>query len=117
MKRLKQLLQWFDDRTGTSEAIRPLANHLVPRDAKWVYVFGSATLFCFMLQVITGVALSLVYQPTTEDAYESLNYITHVVPFGNFLRGLHYFGASAMIILVGIHMIRVYLMACFQVSA
>jgi len=114
MKKLKQFWLWLDDRSGISEAVMPLAKHLVPKDAKWAYVFGSATLFCFMLQVVTGVALALVYQPTTADAYDSLNYITHGVPFGNFLRGIHYFGASGMIILVGIHMIRVYLFAAFK---
>ncbi len=114
MNSLKKFWIWIDDRTGISEALNPLARHLVPRGAKWAYVFGSATLFCFVLQVITGVALALLYQPTTEDAYKSLEYITHQVALGNILRGIHYYGASAMIILVGIHMIRVYLMAAFK---
>lgn len=114
MNKLKQFWKWFDDRTGTSDAIMPLAKHLVPPDSKWAYVFGSATLFCFMLQVITGVALAMLYQPTTSSAYESLKYITNEVPLGNILRGIHYFGASAMIILVGMHMIRTYLMAAFK---
>ncbi len=114
MKKLKRFWHWFDDRSGISEAINPLAKHLVPKDAKWAYVFGSATLFSFILQVVTGVALALLYQPTTENAYESLKYITNEVPLGNFLRGIHYFGASAMILLVGIHMIRVYLMAAYK---
>lgn len=114
MRKLKQFWEWLDDRAGISDAINPLAKHLVPRDAKWAYVFGSATLFCFMLQVITGVALALLYQPTTADAYDSLKYISNDVQMGSILRGIHYFGASAMIILVGIHMIRVYLMAAFK---
>ena len=114
MKKLRQLWNWLDDRSGISEAINPLASHLVPKDAKWAYVFGSATLFCFLLQVVTGVALALVYQPTTADAYESLKYISNEVPLGRILRGIHYFGASGMILLVGIHMIRVYLTAAFK---
>lgn len=114
MNKLKQLWRWFDDRTGTSEFAIPLAKHLVPPDARWLYVFGSATLFAFILQVITGVALALMYQPTSEAAYESLKYITNQAPLGDFLRGIHYWGASAMILLVGIHMIRVYLMAAFK---
>ena len=114
MKKLKQFWEWLDDRSGISDTIMPLLKHLVPPDAKWAYVFGSATLFCFILQVITGVALALLYQPTTQDAYESLKYITNDVPLGNILRGIHYFGASAMILLVGIHMIRVYLLAAFK---
>jgi ubiquinol-cytochrome c reductase cytochrome b subunit len=70
MNLLKKFWIWLDDRTGITEAINPLAKHLVPPGAKWAYVFGSATLFCFILQVVTGVALALLYQPTTEDAYE-----------------------------------------------
>ena len=114
MKKLKQLWKWIDDRTGISETVVPLAKHLVPPGSKWTYVFGSATLFAFILQVVTGVALSLMYQPTSETAYESLQYITNTAPLGNVLRGIHYFGASAMIILVGIHMIRVYLAAAYK---
>lgn len=114
MRKLRQFWSWLDDRSGISDAINPLAKHLVPRNATWAYVFGSATLFCFMLQVVTGVALALLYQPTTADAYNSLKYISNEVPLGSILRGIHYFGASGMILLVGIHMIRVYLMAAFK---
>jgi ubiquinol-cytochrome c reductase cytochrome b subunit len=93
---------------------KPLLYHPVPPDSNWLYVFGSATLTCFIIQIITGVALSFLYQPSSGAAYESLKYISDKVFFGNFLRGLHYFGASGMILLVGIHMIRVYLMAAFK---
>jgi len=114
MNNLKQIWNWIDDRTGISEFIRPLAKHLVPPDSRWTYIFGSATLFVFILQVITGVGLSLLYQPTSETAYSSLKYITNVAPLGSFLRGIHYYGASAMIILIGIHMIRVYISAAYK---
>lgn len=114
MNGLKKIWLWIDDRTGITEAINPLAKHLVPPDATWFYVFGSATLFAFILQVITGVALALMYQPTSETAYESLQYISTRMPLGNILRGIHFWGASAMILLVGIHLIRVYLMAAFK---
>lgn len=111
---LKQLWKWIDDRTGITETVRPLAKHLVPPDSKWTYVFGSATLFTFILQVITGVALALLYQPTSETAYQSLKYISTEAPLGSILRGIHFFGASAMILLIGIHMIRVYLSASYK---
>ena len=114
MKTLKKIWEWIDDRSGFSEIFGPLMKHPVPPGSKWSYVFGSATLFCLVLQVITGVALSLLYQPSTEDAYQSLQFITHQAAFGNVLRGIHYFGASAMIILVGIHMIRVYITAAYK---
>ncbi|HYX09589.1 MAG TPA: cytochrome b N-terminal domain-containing protein [Bacteroidales bacterium] len=114
MKKLKQLWQWIDDRSGISEMINPLAKHPVPSGAKWAYVFGSATLFCLILQVVTGIALAFLYQPSSETAYESLKYINDVAPLGHILRGIHYWGASAMILLVGIHMIRVYITAAFK---
>ncbi len=114
MKRLKKIWFWIDDRTGISAFINPLAKHLVPPGAKWAYVFGSATLFLFILQVITGVALALMYQPTSSTAYDSLKFITDSAPLGSVLRGIHFFGASAMILFVGIHMIRVYIFAAFK---
>ena len=114
MNRLRKVWLWIDDRTGISEFLKPLAKHLVPPGARWTYVFGSATLFVFILQVITGVGLSLLYQPTSETAYSSLKFITNQVPLGAILRGIHYYGASAMIILVGIHMIRVYVYASYK---
>jgi len=115
MKKIfKKIGNWIDDRTGISQNILPVLKHPVPPKAKWAYVFGSATLFCFLLQVITGIALSLLYQPSSKDAYQSLLFITNTAKFGNVLRGIHYFGASAMIILVGIHMIRVYITASYK---
>ncbi len=111
---LKKIWAWLDDRTGLSELLGPLIRHPVPPGSKWSYVFGSATLFCLVLQVITGVALSLLYQPSSANAYQSLQFITHQARFGNLLRGMHYFGASAMIVMVGIHMIRVYIMAAYK---
>ena len=111
---LHRVWHFLDDRLGISENLLPLAKHPVPPGAKWSYVFGSATLFCFTLMVVTGISLALLYQPTSADAYESLRYITHKATFGRVLRGIHYFGASAMIILVGVHMMRVYITASYK---
>lgn len=105
---------WIDDRSGFTEIFMPLIKHPVPPGAKWSYVFGSATLFCLILQVVTGVALSLLYQPSSSTAYQSLEFITNKAAFGNVLRGIHYFGASMMIIMVSIHMIRVYITAAYK---
>ncbi len=111
---LKKIWRWIDDRSGISEVISPLLKHKVPPRSKWSYVFGTATLFCFLLQVVTGIALSLFYQPSSKEAYKSLEFITNKAQFGNVLRGIHYFGASGMIIMVGIHMIRVYISASYK---
>lgn len=114
MKGLRNFWKWLDDRAGITAAISPLLDHPVPPNAKWMYVFGSATLFMFVVQVVTGVGLALIYQPTSETAYQSLKYITDQAPLGSILRGIHFYAASAMIFLVGIHMIRVYLTASFK---
>lgn len=111
---LKKIWRWIDDRTGVTTNVLPVIRHPVPPGAKWSYVFGSATLFCFLLQVITGVALSLLYEPSSDNAYQSLKFITYEARFGNMLRGIHFFGASGMLILVGVHMIRVYITASYK---
>ena len=106
--------QWFADRTGLPGAIAPIMRHTVPRNATWWYVLGSAALSCFLLQILTGTALALSYIPGANDAYESIRYITEDAPFGAFLRAMHFFGASAMIGLVILHMSQVYLHATYK---
>jgi ubiquinol-cytochrome c reductase cytochrome b subunit len=105
---------WVDDRTGLPTAILKMARHLVPPDAKWWYVFGSATLCAFMIQVISGVALAFAYIPSASQAYSTLQFISDDAPFGHFLRGLHYYGASAMVLMVGLHMAQVFLFGSYK---
>jgi len=115
MRWLKQIWRWFDDLTGASKTAGWILAHPVPRTKKigWFYVLGSATLFVFLLQVVTGIALASAYVTGSGQAYDSLRFIT-MNPVGRIIRGIHYFGASAMIILIGIHAIRVYLMGAYK---
>ena len=106
--------QWVDDRLGISALIGPAARHLVPPDARWWYVFGSATLCAFVVQVVTGVALAFSYIPSTSQAYATLHFITDEATFGSFLRGMHYFGASAMVLMVGAHAVQVFLFGSYK---
>jgi ubiquinol-cytochrome c reductase cytochrome b subunit len=112
---LNTVWKWIDDVTGASEALRGPLYHPVPhaRKTRWFYVFGSATLAVFLLQVVTGIALSSGYVTSTGNAYDSLQFIT-AHRLGSFIRGMHAFGASAMIVLIGIHTIRVYLMGAYK---
>jgi len=112
---LRRAWNWFDDLTGLTAMLRPLLLHPVPkaRKAAWLYVLGSATLFVFLLQVVTGVALSSAYVASSGQAYSTLQFISGA-RFGSIVRGIHYFGASAMVILIGVHAIRVYLMAAYK---
>ena len=107
-------LEWVDDRTGLPRAIGKAAKHLVPPDAKWWYVFGSATLCAFVIQVITGVALAFAYIPSASQAYPTLQFINDNATLGHFLRGLHYYGASAMVLMVGLHMAQVFLFGSYK---
>ncbi|MGD8863905.1 MAG: cytochrome bc complex cytochrome b subunit, partial [Myxococcales bacterium] len=114
MKGLRAVGRWLEDRTGLVAALKPQLTHPVPPDATWMYVFGSGTLLAFVLQVVTGIALAAVYVPSTNAAYESLRAINESTPLGSMLRGMHFFGASAMIALIGMHMIRVYLTGAYK---
>lgn len=110
--------RWLADRIGFS-TIQKVMRHPVPPEAAngrtgWFYIFGNATLVVFLLQVFTGSVLATLYVPSPEHAYESLLYITDVVPLGRQLRGMHYYGASAMVILISIHMARVFLTASYK---
>ena len=114
LKTLKGTAHWIDDRLGLSATLGPVLRHLAPHDARWWYVFGSATMCAFMIQVVSGVALAFAYIPSATDAYPTLQFITHDAPFGHFLRGLHYFGASAMVLMVGLHMAQVFLFGSYK---
>jgi len=109
----KTIWKWLDDRLGISVLISP-ALHIAPQDAKWWYVFGSATLCAFIIQVASGVALAFSYIPSSSQAYETLQFITNVAPFGRFLRGLHYYGASAMVLMIGAHMAQTFLFGAYK---
>ncbi len=111
---LRSLGDWLEERTGLVSKIKPIMEHPAPKESKWAYVFGSATLFSFVLQVATGVVLATMYVPSTENALPSLEYIQNVAWFGRILRGMHYFGASAMFMFIGVHMLRVFLYASYK---
>jgi len=106
--------QFIDDRTGASQAVGPLMKHIVPADARWWYVFGSAALCCFIMQVLTGIGLALAYVPSGGEAFQSLRYISEQAPLGSVLRGMHFFGASAMVLIAAMHMAQVYLHAAYK---
>src|ERR1700720_2789293 len=89
--------------------------HPIPREtASWAYVFGSAALTTFGLQVVTGMLLALVYVPSAGDAWNSLQSLNHQVTLGWFIRGLHGWGSNFMIAIVLIHMVQVFLFGAYK---
>ncbi len=115
---LKRAGDWLYDRLGLSRVVEWVFRHPVPPDhtrrMAWIYVLGMATLTAFLLQVVTGVALATKYIPSPSYAYHSLVYINREVWFGWFVRGMHYFGASAMVVLISAHMVRVILTGSYK---
>ncbi len=113
-KVLDKALEWLEDRTGLVKPVIHMLLHPVPGKSTWAYVFGTAIMTSFVVQLASGVALSTMYVPSGGEAWESIKWITEKVPFGSWLRATHYFGASAMIIFVGCHAIRTYLFGSFK---
>lgn len=113
-KLIDNALEWLEDRTGLVKPFIHMMLHPVPGKSTWAYVFGTAIMTSFVVQLASGVALTTMYVPSGGEAWESVKWITEKVPFGAWLRAMHYYGASAMIIFVGAHAIRTYLFGSFK---
>ena len=86
----------------------------VPKGTNWFYTLGSATMFAFLTQAITGVFLAMYYDPSPTRAYESARYITNEVFLGEFVRGMHKWGSTVMVILVFLHMARTFFFGAYK---
>ena len=111
---MKNFLNWFESRLHLAELITPSATHSVPTSAKWWYVFGSMTLTLFILQITTGICLSLAYVPSGSQAWESLMYMNYELYMGWFLRAMHVWGSHLMLTFMTIHMLQVFLYGAFK---
>jgi quinol-cytochrome oxidoreductase complex cytochrome b subunit len=101
-----KLGNWLDERSGWRNVWEGVFLRKIPK-VNWFYTLGSATLFTALLQIVTGILLTIYYVPTPDQAYASVQYITNEIPAGWFIRGLHHWGASAMVVLTVLHMMRV----------
>ena len=107
-------LDWLEERTGLPSAVTHFMNEEVPASAGWHQVFGSVALFCFMVQVFTGILLAMNYAPTPGEAYNSVKYIATELTGGRMIRGLHHWGASVMIVVVVLHMIQTFVWGAYK---
>jgi quinol-cytochrome oxidoreductase complex cytochrome b subunit len=105
---------WVDERTSISPGLRWLMFRKVPKGTNWFYTLGSSTLFAFLSQAVTGVMLAMYYDPSPVRAYESTRHITNDVFLGEFVRGMHKWGSTVMVILVMLHMGRVFFFGAYK---
>jgi ubiquinol-cytochrome c reductase cytochrome b subunit len=108
------MLTWLDQRTGLVTQINEFLTEDVPGGASYWYAFGSATVFAMILQIATGIFLCFYYAPSTATAWESTKYLIEKVPMGHIVLSLHYWGASAMIAFMAMHLLQVLLWGAYK---
>ena len=115
MRLISRIREWFDRRLQLAAPIRAVAEHPVPRNtASWWYVFGSAALTVFLLQIVTGIMLALIYVPSASEAWSSLQALNNDVTLGWFVRALHGWGSNFMVAIILIHMAQVFLFGAYK---
>jgi quinol-cytochrome oxidoreductase complex cytochrome b subunit len=115
-------LDWVDERTGAVRGTKWFLFRNVPRDISWMQTLGSAALTAFIVQTLTGAILAMYYKPSSEIdpltgqpiAYTSIQAITDEITLGWLVRGMHRWGASVFIILLFLHMGRVFLFGAYK---
>ncbi|MFN2615769.1 MAG: cytochrome bc complex cytochrome b subunit [Thermoleophilaceae bacterium] len=105
---------WVEERTGLSPFLRGFLYRKVPKGTNWFYTLGSATMFAFLSQALTGVFLAMYYEPDPSRAYTSASHITNDVFLGELVRGMHKWGATVMIILIFLHMGRTFVFGAYK---
>lgn len=121
---LREILSWLtligfvygplDERLGIRQALEKALRKPVPKHVNWSFCFGGITFFMFIVLVVTGVLLMMYYRPTTAEAYASVVYISNEVPFGWLVRGLHFWAGNLMIVMIFLHMMRVYFYGAYK---
>ncbi len=105
---------WLNRRTGLDALLSSALDEPIPGGARLAYIFGSGLLFIFLSQIITGIFLALYYVPSADHAHTTVAYITKSVTAGSFLRGLHAYGASAMIVVLLLHLSQTYIYGAYK---
>ena len=109
----ENIYKWLDERLGLTTIYDTILDRKVP-EVNWWFTLGSASLFLFLMQGITGIFLSVYYVPSPNQAYDSIEYIMNEVAFGWLVRGIHHWGASVMVLIVFIHMLRVFFYGAYK---
>lgn len=109
----EKVITWLDERLGLTAIYDLVLDRKVPK-VNWWFTLGSATLFLFVLQGVTGIFLAVYYVPSPASAYDSIQYIMTGVTFGWLMRGIHHWGATLMVIFVFLHMLRTFFMGAYK---
>jgi ubiquinol-cytochrome c reductase cytochrome b subunit len=109
-----RLATWLDHRIGWRQLMATALDEPIPGGSRWAYVFGSGLLFLFVNQIVTGVFLALYYVPSADHAHTTVSYMQKQVTMGAFLRSLHSYGSSAMVILLMLHLAQTYLYGAYK---
>jgi ubiquinol-cytochrome c reductase cytochrome b subunit len=106
--------EWLDQRIGWRKLMHEALDEPVPGGSRWAYVFGSGLLFIFISQAITGVLLTLYYVPSADHAHVSVSFIEKQVTAGGFIRSIHSYGSSVMIVLLGMHLLQTLIYGAYK---
>jgi quinol-cytochrome oxidoreductase complex cytochrome b subunit len=109
----KKIFSWLDERLGLNGIYKAVLDRPEPK-GNWWNTLGSASLFLFLLQGVTGILLTMYYTPSPDHAYDSIQYIMNGMTFGWLIRGIHHWGSSLMVLVVFIHMVRVFVTASYK---
>ncbi len=109
-----KVIGWLDERTGTSPFMRGFLFRKVPKGTNWFYALGSATMFAFLSQAVTGIFLAMYYNPDATRAYDSAAHITNEVFAGELVRSMHKWGSTVMIVLLFLHMGRTFVFGAYK---
>ncbi len=110
----KNIIDWLDERIKIRRMWNAFADQPIPGGASWFYVLGATLLFIFLLQMATGIFLAMYYAPSTDHAYASVKYIQEDAPFGSIVRGIHHWGAGFMMVIVALHILRVFVFGSYK---
>lgn len=118
---LNKVYDWIDERLDITPLWRDVADHEVPEHVNpahhfsaFVYCFGGLTFFVVVIQILSGMFLSMYYVPDIERAWESVYYLQNQVAFGQIVRGMHHWGASIVIVMMFLHTLRVFFQGAYK---
>jgi quinol-cytochrome oxidoreductase complex cytochrome b subunit len=111
---VQRAVDWVDERAGVRRLWVALFERRIPRGVGWSQTLGSVLVFLFIVQVVTGMALAMNYSPSPDQARDSIEFIEDQVALGSLIRGVHRWSASAMVIVVFLHMVRVYVHGAYK---